>query len=425
MSQNRAAPAAVLVAIAAQTSVSSLVSAAGTRAADDDVVTAPLPGTLVAVSVSAGDSVVEGDVLGVLESMKMEYPLKAQPGGQSGAGRLRCRFPGRAGRRALRVSEEISEGGKSTLMRCAYDGLPERVTVYEVGPRDGLQNEPGVGPLETKLELIARLVSRRPERGGGDEPRAARHGATTGRRRGTAGPAALEPRRAVPRPRAEPPRSRPSPGDWRAREVALFASATETFARRNLNRCRAESHAHLRGGRPRRQGGGPVSPWLRLDVFRGSLGGRGRPRPGGGGGSELLGMGCAGGVPRGHDRSGDARGRQLDAQPAGGSRCRAPQARSPLPRHLRPGARQHPGGPAQWGDDGGRLRRRARGVPFRRERNGQPCYRRPRVPARRARDPDWCGPRRPWLAPACGWPVSSAGRARAGPCRRWRGAWGR
>ena len=38
---------------------------------------APLPGVLVAVEVAAGDSVLPGDVLGVLESMKMEYQLKA------------------------------------------------------------------------------------------------------------------------------------------------------------------------------------------------------------------------------------------------------------------------------------------------------------------------------------------------------------
>ncbi len=39
------------------------------------------------------------------------------------------------------------------------EGLPDQVTVYEVGPRDGLQNEPTVVPLETKLELISRLVA--------------------------------------------------------------------------------------------------------------------------------------------------------------------------------------------------------------------------------------------------------------------------
>ena len=44
---------------------------------DENVVVAPLPGTLVVVSVAAGDSVDAGQVLGVLESMKMEYPLTA------------------------------------------------------------------------------------------------------------------------------------------------------------------------------------------------------------------------------------------------------------------------------------------------------------------------------------------------------------
>ncbi len=45
---------------------------------EDEVILAPLPGLLVAVSVAPGDSVRAGDVLGVLESMKMEYPLKAR-----------------------------------------------------------------------------------------------------------------------------------------------------------------------------------------------------------------------------------------------------------------------------------------------------------------------------------------------------------
>ena len=36
-------------------------------------------------------------------------------------------------------------------------GLPSRVSVYEVGPRDGLQAEKTVLPLSVKLELIDRL----------------------------------------------------------------------------------------------------------------------------------------------------------------------------------------------------------------------------------------------------------------------------
>ena len=33
------------------------------------------------------------------------------------------------------------------------------VTIYEVGPRDGLQNEAGVVPTATKIEFIRRLVA--------------------------------------------------------------------------------------------------------------------------------------------------------------------------------------------------------------------------------------------------------------------------
>lgn len=36
--------------------------------------------------------------------------------------------------------------------------LPQRVRIVEVGPRDGLQNEPGTVTTETKLELIHRLA---------------------------------------------------------------------------------------------------------------------------------------------------------------------------------------------------------------------------------------------------------------------------
>ncbi|HET6666422.1 MAG TPA: hydroxymethylglutaryl-CoA lyase, partial [Intrasporangium sp.] len=36
-------------------------------------------------------------------------------------------------------------------------GLPAAVTIYEVGPRDGLQNEKTVVPAGTKVEFIRRL----------------------------------------------------------------------------------------------------------------------------------------------------------------------------------------------------------------------------------------------------------------------------
>ena len=115
------------------------------------------------------------------------------------------------------------------------DGAPARVTIYEVGPRDGLQNESTTVPVEVKAEFVRRLVA--------------------------AGLSAVEvtsfvsPRwvpqladaaqlvealdlDAAPRMPVLVPNER---GLERAlgagvREIAVFGSATESFARRNLNR---------------------------------------------------------------------------------------------------------------------------------------------------------------------------------------------
>ena len=38
-------------------------------------------------------------------------------------------------------------------------GLPEHVTIYEVGARDGLQNESAVVPVEVKAEFLHRLAA--------------------------------------------------------------------------------------------------------------------------------------------------------------------------------------------------------------------------------------------------------------------------
>ncbi|MBA3797854.1 MAG: hydroxymethylglutaryl-CoA lyase, partial [Geodermatophilaceae bacterium] len=39
------------------------------------------------------------------------------------------------------------------------EGLPAEVRIYEVGPRDGLQNESVIVPVEVKAEFIARLAA--------------------------------------------------------------------------------------------------------------------------------------------------------------------------------------------------------------------------------------------------------------------------
>ncbi|MBB3045559.1 isopropylmalate/homocitrate/citramalate synthase, partial [Nocardioides soli] len=44
-------------------------------------------------------------------------------------------------------------------MPVRQDGLPDRVTIYEVGPRDGLQNEKALVPTGVKVEFVQRLLA--------------------------------------------------------------------------------------------------------------------------------------------------------------------------------------------------------------------------------------------------------------------------
>ena len=112
-------------------------------------------------------------------------------------------------------------------------GLPTRVSVYEVGPRDGLQAEKAVVPLHVKLELIDRLgaaglkiieatsfVSPRwvPQLADADELMAGLQ-----RRPGVRYPVLVPNKRGFERAMAVG-----------ADQVAIFVSATESFALQNL-----------------------------------------------------------------------------------------------------------------------------------------------------------------------------------------------
>ena len=124
-------------------------------------------------------------------------------------------------------------------MSTVLAGLADRVEVYEVGPRDGLQNEKAVVAVEVKAEFVRRLLAA---------------GLTTVEL------TSFVPARWVPQladaeellallgelPGRHPVLVPTAKGLDRAlacgaREVAVFASATETFAQKNLNRTVAAS----------------------------------------------------------------------------------------------------------------------------------------------------------------------------------------
>jgi hydroxymethylglutaryl-CoA lyase len=122
-------------------------------------------------------------------------------------------------------------------------GLPERVTVYEVGPRDGLQNEKSVVPVEVKAEFVRRLVAAgldTVETTSFVPPRWVPQLADSAELLGLLGDVGRGRNRPVLVPNQ---RGLDAALAQDVRAIAIFGSATETFARKNLNRSVQESLA--------------------------------------------------------------------------------------------------------------------------------------------------------------------------------------
>jgi hydroxymethylglutaryl-CoA lyase len=121
-------------------------------------------------------------------------------------------------------------------------GLPERVTIWEVGARDGLQNESAIVPVAVKLEFLDRMADAGstvleatsfvhpkwvPQLADAEELLAG-----LVRRPGVSYPVLVPNERGLDRALAAG-----------VEHIAIFASATETFAQRNLNRSLDEQFA--------------------------------------------------------------------------------------------------------------------------------------------------------------------------------------
>ncbi|MBL7495678.1 hydroxymethylglutaryl-CoA lyase [Frankia sp. CNm7] len=127
----------------------------------------------------------------------------------------------------------------------AYElgGLPAEVTIYEVGARDGLQNEKRTVPVEVKAEFIRRMLAaglRAVEVTSFVHPKWVPQLADAADLLGRLGPAPDGVRMPVLVPNE---RGLDRALDAGVGEIAVFGSVTETFARRNLNRTVDESLA--------------------------------------------------------------------------------------------------------------------------------------------------------------------------------------
>ena len=118
--------------------------------------------------------------------------------------------------------------------RVPGNGLPDRVTIWEVGARDGLQNESAIVPVEVKLEFLDRMAdagSTVLEATSFVHPKwvpqladAEQLLAGLVRRPGVRYPVLVPNERGLDRAL-----------DAGVEHIAIFASATETFAQKNLN----------------------------------------------------------------------------------------------------------------------------------------------------------------------------------------------
>jgi hydroxymethylglutaryl-CoA lyase len=121
--------------------------------------------------------------------------------------------------------------------------LPGRVTIYEVGPRDGLQNEKALVPVEVKAEFIRRLVGAgldMVETTSFVSPQWVPQLADSAALLGLLGEAGRGRNRPVLVPNERGLEAALAQG---VQAIAVFGSATETFARKNLNRGLGESIA--------------------------------------------------------------------------------------------------------------------------------------------------------------------------------------
>ena len=212
---------------------------------------APMPATVVTVLVDAGHAVKKGDTLVVLEAMKMELPIRALGDGVVKA--VHCR------------EGELVQAGRRrwSSWTVRERQLGTRSPIVEVGPRDGLQNEPAAVSTADKIAFVNRLSARGPAGHRSVGVRQPEVGAADGRCRGGVRRHRARARHPLHRARAEPrrPRTR-ARGRRHARSRSSPPRPRRSAARTSTSRSTSRSRPTRRSATARSRAGLRVRGYL-------------------------------------------------------------------------------------------------------------------------------------------------------------------
>ena len=116
---------------------------------NDKKIISPMPGKILQINVKTGDSVKSGQILLVMEAMKMEHTIKSPRTG------IVTSIPWNTGDR-VEGGIILMELEKKNMN--SWKHLPTQATITEVAPRDGLQNESFILKTDDKIQFIEMLA---------------------------------------------------------------------------------------------------------------------------------------------------------------------------------------------------------------------------------------------------------------------------
>ncbi|MGZ8690855.1 MAG: biotin/lipoyl-containing protein, partial [Aeromicrobium sp.] len=111
--------------------------------ASGDALTSPMQGTIVKIAVEDGQTVAQGDLIVVLEAMKMEQPITAHKAGAAAGGNsLTSPMQGTIVKIAVEEGQEVAAGDLVVVLEAMK--MEQPLNAHKAGVITGLNAEVGV-----------------------------------------------------------------------------------------------------------------------------------------------------------------------------------------------------------------------------------------------------------------------------------------